>query len=125
MLKKFEAFSTIYLFRKLRLENYIHSNSETVHIYHHAFRSPFCPRLNPNHFCTLMPIEDEKINIASEFYERSEHSLVSNKPYLESPIPKKSKHSMKQITIGFHLMKVTDRLVENTLSTREKKIYYW
>ena len=43
MLKKFEVFSTIDLFRKLRLENYVHSYSETVYIYHHAFGSPFCP----------------------------------------------------------------------------------
>ena len=42
ILKKFEVFSKIDIFRKLRLENYIHSNSETVYIYHHAFGSPFC-----------------------------------------------------------------------------------
>ena len=124
ILQKFETFSTMEFFRKLRLENYIHSNAETVYIYHHAFRSPFCLSLNPNHFCTLMPIEDERIDHASEWYERHEYRypLVSSKPCIESPIRKKAKHSMKQTTIGFHQTEVTDRLIEDTpISRREKK----
>ena len=93
MLQKFETFSTMEFFRKLRLDNYIHSNAETVYIYHHAFGSPFCPSLNPNHFCTLMPIKDERIDHNSEWYERHKYLLVSSKPYIDSPIREKAKHS--------------------------------
>ena len=122
MLQKFEIFSTMEFFKKLRLENYIHSNAKTVYIYHHAFGSPFCPSLNPNHFCTLMPIEDERINDTSDWYDRDSNSLVSSKPYIESPICKKAKHSMNQTTIGFHQTKVTDRfLTEDTLLKSEKR----
>ena len=121
MLQKFETFSTMDFFRKIRLENYIHSNAETIYIYHHAFGSPFCPSLNPNHFCTLMPIEDERIDHASEWYERHKSPLVSSKPYIESPMRKKAKHSIKQTSIGLHPTEVTNRLIEDTLLRREKK----
>ena len=118
MLQKFETFSTMGFFRKLKLENNIHSNAETVSIYHHTFGNPFYPSLNTNHFCTLMPCEDERIDHPSEWYERP---LVSSKPYIESPIRKKAKHTIKQTTIGFYQTKVTNRLTEDTLSRREKR----
>ena len=68
-----------------------------------------------------MPTEDERIDYAIEWYERHESSLVSSEPYLESPIHKKAKHSMKQTTIGFHPTEVTGRLAEDNLSKIEKK----
>ena len=69
-----------------------------------------------------MPIEDERIDHASEWYERHEYPLVSSKPYIKSPIRKKAKHSMKHKSIGFHPTKVTNRLIEDTpISRREKK----
>ena len=95
MLKKFETFSMVDLFTQLRMEHYINSNAQRVYIYHHAFGTPFCPSLNPNHFCTLMLIEDERSANDIEWYERHESSLVSSTRYLESPINKKAKHCMK------------------------------
>ena len=102
-------------------EIHFYSNAETVYMYHRTFGRPFCPSLNPNHFCTLISIEDERINDSREWYERHECPLVLSKPYIESPIRKKAKHSMKQTNIGFHLTKVDNRLTEDTLWRRERK----
>lgn len=99
------------------MEHYIDSNAQTVYIYHHTSGTPFCPSLNQNNFCTLMLIEDERNDHNIEWYERHESSLVSSACYLESPINKKVKHCLKQVTI--HNTEVG--VVENNKSKREKK----
>ena len=49
------------------------------------------------------------------------YPLVSSNHYIESPIRKKTKLSLKQTTIGFHLYEDNDKLIENTLPRREKQ----
>lgn len=117
MLKKFETFSTVDFFTQWRTEDYFDPNVQTVYMYHHAFGTQFCSILNPNHFSTLMPIEEERIDYDIECYERHESSLVSSACYLESPINKKAKPCMKQTTI--HITEVG--VIEDNKSKKEKR----
>jgi hypothetical protein len=63
------------------------------------FGNPFYP----NHFCALIPIDDEKIDYSIQFYERHNSSLDLSKNIRESPIRKKAKCHIRQTQIGFSI----------------------
>jgi hypothetical protein len=75
------------------------------------FGNPFYPRLNPNHSCALIPIDDEKIDFSIQLYARHDFSLDYNKNALDlseknirkSPIRKKAKRHITQTKIGFSI----------------------
>jgi hypothetical protein len=99
----------------------------------HIYLSPYVwkpiyPSLNPNHFCALIPIDDEKIDYSIQLYERHNSSLDYNKSTLDlsknirkSPICKKAKCHMRQTKIGFSIDILKAEKNGSSTKLKEKK----